>query len=206
MIELFLKGGPLMWPLLVISIVSLAVIIEREVYFIRNRVSDAALLRIKQQVQIGEYLKAEAETASSSRTIMKFLFEIFKNADKTPDIAEKEISLAGDKLLFSASRYIHIQELIGSISPMIGLSGTVLGLVQAFREIGINTAMQIDASLLADGIWVAMITTVAGLFTAIPALIFAHINRTRVKKLAFNMKIYGEELNTLMHAPEAEVR
>lgn len=195
-----------MWPLLVISIVSLAVIIEREVYFIRNRVSDAALLRIKQQVQIGEYLKAEAETASSSRTIMKFLFEIFKNADKTPDIAEKEISLAGDKLLFSASRYIHIQELIGSISPMIGLSGTVLGLVQAFREIGINTAMQIDASLLADGIWVAMITTVAGLFTAIPALIFAHINRTRVKKLAFNMKIYGEELNTLMHAPEAEVR
>ena len=187
-----------MWPLLILSIVSIGVILEREFFFIKNKVSDSTLAEIKESITSGSIKKAAESAMGSDRLMLRFISTVFENSSKPIEVAEKEISLSGDKLLFSASRFIHIQELIGSISPMLGLSGTVVGLVLAFREIGLTSSGQIDPSLLAGGIWVAMITTVAGLFTAIPSLIFAHINRTRIKKLAFNMKIYGEEINTLL--------
>jgi biopolymer transport protein ExbB len=198
MIDLFIKGGPLIIPLLVLSVLSVAVIFEREIFFLRNNVPDSLLRDIKMKVLSGRKDEAQAISKSSNRVILRFLTSVFENYEETSDIAEKEIAIEGDKLLYAASKHIHIQELIGSIAPLIGLSGTVVGLVQAFREVGLNTSAQIAPQLLAGGIWVAMLTTVAGLFTAIPSLIFAHINRTRVKKLAFNMKIYGEEINTLL--------
>ena len=195
-----MKGGPLMWPLLVLSVLSIGIILEREIFFLRSRVGTGTLETIKRNIESGCCADAESIVSGSKRTLLSFLDTVFRYSGKPLDLAEKEISLAGDKLLFSASRYIHVQELIGSISPLIGLSGTVIGLVQVFREVGISSSVQIDPSMLASGIWVAMITTVAGLFTAIPSLIFAHINRARIKKLAFNMKIYGEEVNTLLRA------
>lgn len=199
MLDLFLKGGPLMWPLLVLSVISIAIIIEKEVFFLRNRTSSTQIKRIKEAIASGDRTGAIDIVSGSPKLILRFIDKILANADESLDIAEKEISLEGDKLLFFVRRYIHVQELIGSIAPLIGLSGTVLGLVEAFREIDISSASQIDPSLLAGGIWVAMITTVAGLFTAIPSLIFAHINRERVKKFAFSMKVNGEEINSLLH-------
>ncbi|MBI9109102.1 MAG: MotA/TolQ/ExbB proton channel family protein [Spirochaetales bacterium] len=202
MVDLFIKGGLLMWPLAVLSVVALAVILEREFFYLRNRISDSALNELKEDVVKGSVEKAALLTGSSERLLFRFLSSVFANRLKAPDVAEKEISLEGNKILFSASRFIHILELIGSVSPMIGLSGTVVGMVKAFQQIGIDSGSQIDPSLLADGIWVAMITTVAGLFVAIPCLIFAHINNSRIKKLAFTMKIYGEEINTILRAEE----
>ena len=198
MIDLFIKGGLLMWPLAVLSVIALAVILEREFYFLRNRVSDGILENIKESVRNGSIDSAAETSESSGRLMLVYIACIFRNRNRSAEVAEKEISLEGNKLLFSASRFIHILELIGSISPMIGLSGTVVGMVRAFQQVGINTGSQIDPALLADGIWVAMITTVAGLFVAIPSFIFAHINNARIKKLAFNMKVYGEEINSLL--------
>ncbi len=187
-----------MWPLLVLSIVSIAVIIEREIFFFRNRQGAKGPGMVRDLVLSGREADAVKLVQESESSVMRLIASVLKNSEKSSAAAEKEISLEGDRILFSASRYIHVQELIGSISPLIGLSGTVLGLVQAFRNLDLSSVNQIDASLLAGGIWVAMITTVAGLFTAIPSLIFAHINRNRVKNLAFSMKMYGEEINTLL--------
>lgn len=191
-----------MWPLAVLSVLALAIILEREFFFFRNRVSEASLNEIKELAAAGSIEKASDITRASDRLMFRFLLNILNNRNKNLDLAEKEISLEGNKILFTSSKFIHILELIGSVSPMIGLSGTVVGMVKAFQQIGLTSSTQIDPSLLADGIWVAMITTVAGLFVAIPSLIFAHINNARIKKLAFNMKIYGEEINTLLRDPQ----
>ena len=191
-----------MWPLAILSVVALAVILEREFFFFRNRITDGSLNGVKELVLGGSAAEAQKITGDSDRQLFRFISCIFRNRTKPLGVAEKEISLEGNKILFSASRFIHILELIGSISPMIGLSGTVVGMVKAFQQIGINSSSNIDPSLLADGIWVAMITTVAGLFVAIPSLIFAHIYNTRIKKLAFNMKIYGEEINTILRTQD----
>ena len=202
MIELFLKGGALMWPLLALSIIALAVILEREYFFFSNRVSETQLTAIKSLLLSGRVGEAESAVSGSKRILLKFLSAVFSNRDNSVETAEREISFTGEKLLFQASRFIHVLELIGSISPMIGLSGTVVGMVRTFQQVGINTGTQIDPSLLADGIWVAMLTTVAGLFVAIPSFIFAHINNRRLRTLKFNMKIYGEEFNSILHSIE----
>ncbi len=191
-----------MWPLLVISVIALAVILEREYFFFKNRVSESQLTSIKNLLLEGRADEAETETGRSGRVLLVFLNSVISNRRNPVEIAEREISLSGEKMLFQASSFIHVLELIGSISPMIGLSGTVVGMVRAFQQIGINTGSQIDPSLLADGIWVAMITTVAGLFVAIPSFIFAHINNRRLRKLEFNMKIYGEEFHSILRVEE----
>ncbi len=191
-----------MWPLLVISVIALAVILEREYFFFKNRVSESQLNSLKELLLDGRADEAETQTGRSGRVLLVFLNSVISNRRNSVEIAEREISLSGEKMLFQASSFIHVLELIGSISPMIGLSGTVVGMVRAFQQIGLNTGSQIDPSLLADGIWVAMITTVAGLFVAIPSFIFAHINNRRLRKLEFNMKIYGEEFHSILRADE----
>ena len=149
MINLFFKGGPLMWPLLFISVISLAVIFEREFFFLKNRQKKPALEEIKNMIAQGEYKRAQMAVFSAKTLRIKFIQLVFTNLKKPIKTAEKELSIAGGKLLFLSSRNIHIQELIGSISPLIGLSGTILGLLEVFREIGINQA---EAQLLASGI------------------------------------------------------
>ena len=95
------------------------------------------------------------------------------------------------------SRNLHLLELIGKISPMIGLLGTVLGMVEAFHKLAFVKNL-VDPSLLASGIWEALITTVAGLFVGIPALVFHHLYMNKVKSIAFSMKHIGEEVVSLI--------
>jgi biopolymer transport protein ExbB len=92
---------------------------------------------------------------------------------------------------------LHVLELIGRVAPLVGLLGTVLGMVNAFRTVAASQGA-VDPALLADGIWEALITTVAGMCVAIPALVFHHFFEDRVKKTAFQMKHYGTEIVKLL--------
>jgi biopolymer transport protein ExbB len=76
---------------------------------------------------------------------------------------------------------------------MLGLTGTVTGLTRAFRTVAALKQVT-DPSLLASGIWEALITTIAGLFIGIPALIAYHLYENRLRALAFELKTSGEEL------------
>jgi biopolymer transport protein ExbB len=76
---------------------------------------------------------------------------------------------------------------------MIGLLGTVMDMVEAFREVSL-AQRAVDPSLLASGIWEALITMVTGLFVGIPALVFHHLFQNKLKSLAFDMKHYAEEI------------
>ena len=80
---------------------------------------------------------------------------------------------------------------------MIGLLGTVLGMVEAFQKVSFMKSI-VNPSVLASGIWEALITTVAGLFVGIPALIGYHLYSNRMKAIAFSMKHYSEEMLAIM--------
>jgi len=150
MFDLFVKGGPVMYPLLFSSIIALGYTLERVVaYYLAGR-------------------KAE-------------------NPSVIHDLIEKnEIPQA----LELAN--LHIIELVGRIAPLLGLLGTVLGLVDAFMEVS-EVKSAIDPSLLAGGIWEALLTTVAGMVIAIPAMVSHHFLEHRVQAFAWEMKHYGTE-------------
>lgn len=193
MVDLFYKGGPLMYPLLLGSVLMIAIVIERGFHFFGAGVNRKFVVTVKDHIQRGQFEKA-LEIAEEGRGPVALIFqEALKFREYTQDVIENEISIRGDQVLHSLSRNLHLLELIGKIAPMIGLLGTVMGMVDAFHEVA-SVKNLVDPSLLASGIWEALITTVVGLFVGIPALVFHHLYAMKVKAVAFSMKHYGEEI------------
>ena len=196
MLDLFYKGGPLMYPLLFGSVLMIAIIIERGYHFIRAKMNRHLLEKVAQAIESGDLEIAE-DTARKSRGPVAAIIEtVIQYRSFTQDVVENKISLRGDQELKRLSKNLHLLELTGKIAPMIGLLGTVIGMVEAFREVS-SVQNMVDPSLLAGGIWEALITTVTGLFVGIPAVVFYHLYTNQVKSTAFTMKHIGEEIMSM---------
>ncbi|MBZ0157131.1 MAG: MotA/TolQ/ExbB proton channel family protein [Alphaproteobacteria bacterium] len=197
MIELFQKGGPLMYPLLLCSILALAFMLERAYHYLRSADRKELLPEILALLRKCDYEGAIRLCESVSGPVAAVLSEALKHRGRSIATMEEAISLKGSQELKKLNKNLHILELVGRIAPLLGLLGTVLGMVEAFRTIS-SLKGSVDPSLLAGGIWEALITTVAGLCVAIPALVAHHLFEDRVKTVAFNMKHSGAEVVALL--------
>lgn len=175
-VELFERGGGVMWPLLVMSVVALAVAVERGVVFVwHGRLRFAALLvRLEPLVRGGKLeqarqaaIAAKHPTAAVAAT---YLAHVSASAGLRGEIVGREASL----WIAALGRRLHLLSAIGHLAPMLGLLGTVTGLVTAFWQIELK-AGQVQAADLASGIWEALLTTVFGLCIAIPTLAVYHL-------------------------------
>jgi biopolymer transport protein ExbB len=167
MIDYFIKGGILMWPILICSIAALAVGIERAWAFRRFRIADT-----------GKALLVEACAGATGLP---------------RDELEARLSVAGSRALRELSRGLDVLALIARIAPMLGLLGTVLGLTDSFRAVSAASGSA-DPAMLAGGIWEALITTVAGLFVAIPALVAHHFLDRSLGGIRFELRLSAEEI------------
>jgi biopolymer transport protein ExbB len=201
MLELFYKGGPLMYPLLFGSVLMIAIIIERGYHFIRARVNRRFIGRVVNVIEEGDLQRAQRIAKECRGPIAAIVEAALRYRSYTQDVVENKISLTGDQELKRLSKNLHLLELTGKIAPMIGLLGTVIGMVEAFRELSSVKGL-VDPSLLAGGIWEALITTVAGLFVGIPALVFFHLYTNKVKATATSMKHIGEEIMSMTRGRE----
>jgi biopolymer transport protein ExbB len=100
---------------------------------------------------------------------------------------EKLISRAGSKILRQMSKYLRALAVIVNTATLLGLLGTVTGMIKAFMKIQ-ELGGRVDASVLAGGIWEALITTAAGLFVAIPTMLFYHYFESKVDNISAAMK------------------
>ena len=193
MIDYFLKGGLLMYPLAACSLIALAVIIEKAVHFARARPAKGQAEAVMQAARENRLEQARALCGSSPRPLPRLLAAALEGRDLPSADLENRLSRLGSGELKLLSRRLHWLELVGRIAPMLGLTGTVTGLTRAFRTVAALKQVT-DPSLLASGIWEALITTIAGLFIGIPALIAYHLYENRLRALAFELKTSGEEL------------
>ena len=175
------KGGILMFPLLFFSVISLAIIIYKLVQFksahISHRRIEKDILVMEEQGIYSEELQDEG-----LRHMIDRLGEC-ENAT-VEDSAQRWAAMKSGE----AEEYLHILQLIGNISPMIGLFGTVTGLAISFYDIS-SVSSTVDASLLANGIYQAMITTIAGLAVGIPSQIAYHLLIKRVDSWSISLQI-----------------
>lgn len=192
MLELFLKGGPLMYPLLVCSIATLAYGIERLYHYLRAGKGKDAPEAIHAFIESGNTKEAQSLAESSPGPVAAVLAAGLRLRGSDTVLMEEAISLAGGRELQRLNKNLHVLELIGRLAPLMGLLGTVLGMVEAFRQVAASKG-GVDPSLLAGGIWEALITTVAGLCVAIPAMVLHHFFEDKVKEFAYLMKHYGTE-------------
>lgn len=192
MFELFTKGGPLMYPLLLCSILTVAYGIERGYHYLRAGKGKDIPEEIHQLIEKGTYDDALTLAEATPGPVAAVLAEGLRHRGAQADLLEEMISLAGFRELVRLNKHLHVLELIGRIAPLMGLLGTVLGMVEAFRQVA-SAKGAVDPSLLAGGIWEALITTVAGLCVAIPAMVLHHLYEDRVQGFAHLMKHYGTE-------------
>jgi len=193
MIDLFLKGGLLMYPLSACSLIALAIILEKAVVFGSARSSRGLAEGVLRAAGEGAWARAEALVQEDPRPLGRLLSAALAGRTLPRADLENQLSRVGSVELKRLSHRLHLLELIGRISPMLGLTGTVTGLTRAFRTVAALKQVS-DPSLLASGIWEALITTIAGLFIGIPALIAYHLYENRLRALAFELKTSGEEL------------
>ena len=178
--ELFVMGGPVMWPLLVFSIVTTALAIERTIYIVYHNLKlddlrEAVRTYIKKNDLAGakEYLAALTKRRVGARILLTLVTRSSLSEQRLEKMVEAEaISCMGK--LESGFNFLTT---LAALSPLTGFLGTVTGMISAFKSIA--EATEVNAQIVASGIYEALITTVFGLVIAIVA-ISAHSFLTHV--------------------------
>ncbi len=173
MYQYFMKGGPLMWPILLCSVVGLAIALNKAWQYFRVRRDIGRPLEIMQ------------------RQGSRFLAPLFQAVQE--GLNDRQLSLVGSRELKGLETGLGSLSLIAVIAPLLGLTGTVTGMIKAFQVIA-TMGTNVDPALLAAGIWEALITTAAGLFVGIPAHIFCHYLDRSLDEVALRMKEVTLEL------------
>lgn len=178
------SGGPVVWLLLVLSIVSLAVILTR-ILQLRGVVSGAAArsaaIALWASGDRAAAIAAMPDRAPADR-VLKAAMEAVNVGQRRAEV-EPDLEWRGNAEVTLMSRHIRLLELIAMVAPLLGLLGTVLGMISAFQSLAAAEGAA-NASLLAGGIWVALLTTAAGLMVAIPAAVAAGLLAERVDRAA----------------------
>lgn len=174
--DLFIKGGGFMWPLLILAVITVLIVLERLIYYALRR------YRISQTID-----RLQHESAPSSANPLLQVGSIFVNAspegeEHTLNVTERQAS----RVIRQHERGLRTLALIAAISPLIGLLGTVWGMVIAFSKIA-KLGETVTPADFADGIWTGLLTTVAGLLVAIPAMSAARIFEARIDKLVHDL-------------------
>ena len=170
MLELLAKGGVVMIPIGLCSVAALAIILERLWSLRRGQViPPQAVYRIEEWVLRGEIDRAREACESSDSSYAKSLLSGLNRAGERRRVIKEAVEEAGRQEIIHLERYLTLLGTIVSISPLLGLLGTVLGMIKVFTII--STVGVGDPGVLANGIGEALITTAAGLSVAIPALV-----------------------------------
>jgi len=188
MLEFILKGGMMMYPIILCSIAAIAIILNRAYHFFRIRIDVSQFLSQIEQALQSNKIDIALKHAKNTRGPLSTIVEAgISNSQK--DIAkwEKAISRVGTKELLKLEKNLRSLGIIAHISPLLGLLGTVTGMIKAFMKIQ-ELGGKVDASVLAGGIWEALLTTAAGLFVAIPTMVAYHYFEGKVDNYSTLMK------------------
>jgi biopolymer transport protein ExbB len=205
--EIIWEGGILMWPILMCSVVAVAITIERFITLRRASIDTHEFMDTMRQVvrqnRMQEAIEICDETDAPVARIMKA--GILKHNRSKADIREA-IDDAGHLEVPRLERYLSALATCANIAPLLGLLGTVAGMIRAFAEIQYKQG-QVNPSDLAGGINNALVTTAAGLTVAIPTLVLYNYFVGRVENMVLEMEISSTELLDLLtrHKGEREI-
>ena len=187
-IRFLAKGGMVMIPLLFSSLAAVALIIERLWYYHQARGNSRKLsVQLYPLVENRQFDQAIALCERSRGILPKIFKTVLQNQHRPTEEIEKLVSVAGTLEIQKLSRHVRGLWAIGYVAPLLGLLGSVIGLVRTFINIA-DLSGHVNPSVLAGGIWEALIATGTGLFIAIPAVIGYYYFEGIIESFAFQMK------------------
>jgi len=187
MAEILHRGGIMMIPILISSALALAVAIERlYVLVFRTRsLDDETLTSVFELAENGDRARAATLVRDADSAVGELFIAVLEERD--PEELENAAALSGSDLLFQFNKRLNILAVLGSVLPLMGLLGTVLGMIKVFSQVA-HAGDAADITMLAGGIWEALITTAAGMAVAIPVVLVYHFFRRTVERIAHAMQ------------------
>lgn len=188
--EILVKGGVVMIPIGICSILALGIIFERLWSLRRSQVVPrAAMRRIESLVREGDLTAAREYCAQTATSLGNILMSGMEHAGHRRAVIKEIVEEAGRQEVVHLERYLNLLGAIASLTPLLGLLGTVLGMIKVFAAI---SAMGLgNPGVLAGGISEALITTAAGLTVAIPALAMHQFFEGRVEKYVSELEFFA---------------
>ncbi|GMT98310.1 MotA/TolQ/ExbB proton channel family protein [Corallococcus caeni] len=188
-----------LWLLVTLSIVSIAVMLERAVYFSRHRLPNSEALAVR--LARGEFDAVAGEVKNQKGMEASVIREALASAQQGPDTVEQVIASTVARERPQYERGLSILGTLGNNAPFIGLFGTVLGIIKAFNDLGAMNAKggAMQQTVMA-GISEALVATAVGLAVAIPAVVAFNIFNRQLKTLTSRTTALGHALVGAMKA------
>ena len=199
MLAIIESAGWPIWPLIIASIIALGIIVERGWSLQRGKVVPRALL-----TEVAQEVKQKGVTQDllnrlSQGSLLARLFAVgLKNVRSTRDVMKESLEEAGRVAAHDLERFLTTLGTIASLGPIMGLFGTVVGMIEIFGSQG-GSAVNANPAQLAHGISVALYNTAFGLIVAIPSMIFYRHYRSKVDGLVVEMEMQAVKLVEIVH-------
>jgi biopolymer transport protein ExbB len=203
--DLFINGGPIMIPIMLCSVFALAILIERIRFYKRNSSGNAPVFmkKVKQAIVGKHYLEAMRLCREENTPLANVIAAGIDNLDLTKsdllDVMKQEALIQLKKY----DRHLGKLSTISTISPLLGLTGTVTGMITAFKVI--STVGIGDPTALAGGISEALYTTAAGLLVGIPAMVAYNWCEAKSTEFIEQVEIYSLDLANTVNTMEVSV-
>jgi biopolymer transport protein ExbB len=196
--EIIKSGGWMMWPLIICSIGAMAIIAERFWTLRKSKIMPDELVvqvwKLHKDDKLDEVTLRRLKTSSP---LGRIIASGVSNSKHGREMMKESIEDVGRQVTHELERFLDALGLIAEVSPLLGLLGTVFGMIEIFSQLMQHGAG--DPTVLAGGISVALITTATGLAVAIPSLIFHRYFLRLVDEFVINMEMEALRLIEMMH-------
>ena len=192
-VDIIHRGGPVMIPIVMCSIFALALSMERLYYFFRLHLGkdiDHFFEQLRAAIQTQRWTDAQALCESWQGPVARVVLAGLEYRERTPQEIDEVMEAAAHEELPAVEQHLRWLSTLAQVATLLGLLGTVTGLVRAFQVIQVKTAggNPVSPGDLAGGVWEALITTVAGLIIAIPTILAYNYLGSRVSEVQFQME------------------
>jgi biopolymer transport protein ExbB len=200
LIDQFRKGGPVMWPILIVSIVALTVVIERCIWWSGRwfRRDPKRIEKVFTAIENGDTAEASRLSRGSHDPVLRMLWNGLNHQHSSLEAA---LQVAAGIEIKRAGRFLVVMDTLVTLAPLLGLLGTITGLIRSFSFLG-NEELAVQA--VTGGIAEALIATACGLGIAIFSLIPFNFFTSRVSNLEFELQTAATNLEVMLQAQTAE--
>jgi biopolymer transport protein ExbB len=200
LIDKFRKGGPIMWPILIVSIIGLTVVIERIIWWTGRwfRRDPKRIEKVFTAIEVGDLTEASRLSRDSRDPVLRMMWNGLNHQHAS---LQGALQVAAGIEIKRAGRFLVVMDTLVTLAPLLGLLGTITGLIRSFSFLG-NEELAVQA--VTGGIAEALIATACGLGIAIFALIPFNFFTSRVSNLEFELQTAATNLEVMLGAQTAE--
>jgi biopolymer transport protein ExbB len=195
-VDNFKKGGPIMWPILIVSITALAVVLERIFWWLGRwmRRDPKRIEKVFTAIEVGDVAEASRLSRDSRDPVLRMMWNGLNHQHAS---LQGALQVAAGIEIKRAGRFLVVMDTLVTLAPLLGLLGTIVGLMESFSFLG-NEELAVQA--VTGGISVALIATACGLGIAIFALIPFNFFTSRVSNLEFELQTAATNLEVMLEA------